>query len=272
MASVPFHDDGERLAADLNGLGLDGVPGMLVHVSMRSVGPVAGGCATLLRAIRDAAGEQATLVVPTHTANNSTTSRSHLAATAGLSPEGLRDYLAGLPGFDPDTTPSYRMGAFAEHVRTHPDALRSAHPQTSFTALGPGAHAWTTVHALDSHLGEESPIGALYDAGAHVLMIGTDFTACTAFHLAEYRLADPPPKREYRCFVQGPDGRDELSFFEIHLDDTDFLELGAAFAADPSVRRGRIGGAEALSFPLRRAVDFAVTWMSAHRDTGTAGR
>ena len=241
---------------------------MLVHVAMRQLGLGPGGAAALFQAIRSAAGPQATIVVPTHTTNNSTTSAAFRAATAGLHGAALREYVDALPGFDPATTPSFRAGAFPEYVRRRPDAVRSSHPQTSFTAVGPAARAWTATHRLDSHLGEESPVRALYDAGAHVLMIGVGFTACTVFHLAEYRLRPPPAVREYHCFVQDGPVRRELRFPEIHLDDGDFDRLGAAFAGDPLVRHGRVGRAAALAFPVRRAVDFAVRWMAANRRAG----
>jgi aminoglycoside 3-N-acetyltransferase len=268
MASIPGRDDGDRLTADLIRLGLRGSSGMLVHVAMRQLGLGRTGGPALFDAIREAAGPQATVMVPTHTANNSTTSRHFLEETAGLHGDDLRDYIDGLPGFDPATTESFEMGAFAEYVRLRSDAIRSHHPQTSFTAVGPSARAWTATHHLDSHLGEESPIRALYDADAHVLMIGVGFTQCTAFHLAEYRLDPPPPVRDYHCFVQDGTVRRELRFSEIHLEDRDFDQLGAAFARDPRVRRGRVGRAAALAFPVRPAVDFAVRWMAANRRAG----
>src|SRR5207253_2950749 len=41
-----------------------------------------------------------------------------------------------LPAFDRDLSPSMRMGAIAERLRTWPGARSSAHPQTAFAAVG----------------------------------------------------------------------------------------------------------------------------------------
>ena len=96
-----------------------------------------------------------------------------------------------MPAFDPAATPQHGMGRLAESVRTAGGAVRSAHPQTSFAALGRRAGELLSAHPLSSHLGEESPLGALYRAGAQVLMINVGFSVCTAFHLAEYRTGAP---------------------------------------------------------------------------------
>lgn len=44
-------------------------------------------------------------------------------------------------------------------------------------------------HALPYGLGENSPLGRMYDLDAKVLLIGTSFESVTAFHLAEYRIS-----------------------------------------------------------------------------------
>ena len=111
--------------------------------------------------------------------------------------------------FDPATTPCPTMGALAECVRTTPGAVRSTHPHTSFAALGPRAAELLADHDPHCHLGERSPLGALYAAGAHVLLFRVGFEACSAFHLAEYRLRPAPPPRAYSVRVgpAGPLGR-----------------------------------------------------------------
>lgn len=261
----------ERIAADLRSLGLRPGQDLLVHCSLRRLGPVAGGAATLLAAIRDVAGDAATLVVPTHTTWNSLTSRTFLAATTDLDASARARHIADIPGFDQDSTPSEGMGAFAEHVRTQPDARRSAHPQTSFAALGPRAAPATSRHDLDCHLGERSPLGWLHEVRAAIALIGVGYSACTAFHLAEYKLSGVVPLREYHCFVASGGERRQYAFTDIDLIDDDFDLIGAALddsnwpdAAD-APRRGRVATADAIWLPMRGAVDFARTWMEEHR-------
>jgi aminoglycoside 3-N-acetyltransferase len=170
-----------------------------------------------------------------------------------------------MPAFDPARTPSSGMGALAEHVRTSPAAVRSAHPQTSFAALGDLAAALTGGHAEDCHLGESSPLARLYEEHAHVLMIGVGYEVCTALHLAEYRYTATPPTRTYNCVVRR-DGRPVWRAYEdVKLDDGDFPVLGRALDGTPYVTRGTVGSADSRLVPLRQAVDFACGWMAAHR-------
>jgi len=262
--------DRAQLAADLRSLGLRRGQDLLVHCSLRQVGPTLGGAAALLAALRDVAGLAATIVVPTQTAGNSLTSRSFRAATAGLGPQERARYVEAMPGFDPASTPSAGMGAFAEHVRTRPDARRSAHPQSSFAAVGPEATAVTSVHDLDCHLGERSPLRWLYDAGAAVLLLGVGYSACTAFHLAEYRRSGVRPMREYQCFTVRSGTRVECRFTDVDLDDSDFESLGAALDATwtggaAAPLRGRAGMAACTLLPIRTAVEFARSWMEENR-------
>jgi aminoglycoside 3-N-acetyltransferase len=260
----------DQLAADLRSLGLRPGQDLLIHCSLRGVGPVDGGAATLLDAIRDVAGP-ATLVVPAQTAWNSLTSRAFRAATAGLDPDGYARYVAAMPGFDPASTPSAGMGEFAEYVRTRPGAFRSAHPQSSFAALGSEAAACMSVHDLDCHLGERSPLRWLYDASAAILLLGVGYSACTAFHLAEYRFRGAPPLRRYDCFTVSGGARIPCQFNDIDLDDSDFELLGAALDAVDwpdakyAPRYGRVGLAACRLVPMRTAVDFASNWLEAHR-------
>ncbi|MEU6072865.1 AAC(3) family N-acetyltransferase [Micromonospora sp. NPDC047074] len=254
------------LAADLRALGMPPQATVLVHCALSRVGRVAGGPAGLLAALRDVLGEAGTVVVPAQTAGNSTTSRLFRAATAGLTPAEVAAAEAAIAPFDPERSPVQGMGVFAEHVRRQPGASRSRHPQTSFAALGPGAAGLTAVHDLDCHLGDRSPLGALYAADAMVLLLGVDWSVCTAFHLAEYRLRRPPADRAYRCYVRDADGRRVRRDFRApNLDDTDFPLIGRALTEAGPVRVGRVGSADCRLVGLRTAVDFARGWMDEHR-------
>jgi aminoglycoside 3-N-acetyltransferase len=256
----------ESLATQFAALGLTPGRPVLVHTSLRRIGPVDGGADTVLAALRRVLGPGTSIVVPAQTPDNSTTSPVFRAATSGLRPEEVRRYIAGIEGFDPGTTPSFGMGALAERVRLDPAAVRSVHPQTSFAAVGPDAAELMRVHELESHLGDRSPLGALYRADGVALLLGVDYAACTAFHLAEYRMPQRRVRR-YQCFVRTGGQRLECGFTGLDLDDSDFRELGAALELDagPAVTRGPVGHTEARVLSIRRSVDFAVDWMARHR-------
>jgi len=255
----------ERLAADLRALRLQPGQNLLIHCSLRQLGRIDGGAGALLDAIMDVAGPAATLVVPTQTPLNSLSSSTFLAATAHLDAEERARFVAAIPAFDRVSTPSTGMGVFAEYVRTRPSASRSNHPQVSFAALGPAAHACVSDHDLNCHLGDRSPLGWLYRAEAAILLLGVGYSACTAFHLAEYRLPGVRSLRRYHCFAAEDGSRVEHGFSDIALEDGDFELLGADLDATPLVRRGPVGSAECRLLPLRAAVDFGSAWLGLRR-------
>jgi aminoglycoside 3-N-acetyltransferase len=243
-----------RLTADLRSLGLLRGQDLLVHCSLGAIGWVDGGPAALLQAIREVAGPDATIVVSAQTPWTSRTSEAFRTATAGLDQDGIDRYAAELPVFNPESTPSHRMGTFAEHVRTRPGARRSAHPQTSFAALGPAAAAITSGHDPKCHLGERSPLRWLYDADAAILLLGVGYAVCSAFHLAEYRVRGG-------VGVRGAD-----------LDDGDFEQIGDALdefwrdrPGPGAPLAGPVGMAWSKLIPVRSAVNFAVSWMEKYR-------
>ncbi|MFJ8861515.1 aminoglycoside N(3)-acetyltransferase [Streptomyces sp. NPDC102451] len=253
-------------AAQLHELGVRRGGVLLVHASMRSVG---GDPATMAAALRQALGPEGTLVVPAFTTENSDTSRAYLDRVRGLSDEARAEVRASMPAFDPATSPAPAMGTLAETVRLAPGALRSAHPQTSFAALGPGAAKLLAGHRRDCHLGEDSPLARLYEADARVLLLGTGFDSCTAFHLGEYRRPSPP-RRLYRCVVGSEGGRRWWEYEDVALDDSDFPALGADFcrARPGAVSTGRVAAARSRLFRLRTAVDFATEWIGERRPDG----
>jgi aminoglycoside 3-N-acetyltransferase len=262
------------LAADLRRLGCPEAGTLLVHASLASVGAVRGGAPTAVRALRAALGPDGTLVVPAFTAGNSRTSPAYKARTHGMTDRQLREYHDTMEPFRSLSTPTQGMGRIAEEVRRTQGARRSGHPQTSFAALGPRAQWINARHARDCLLGERSPLGRLYELGAHILLLGVGFDVCTAFHLAEYR--PPGPTRRYDCKVMVDGAPAWASFVDVDLHDEDFGHLGCWLETrsgdDGWVAHGRIGDAESRLLPLRWAVDAAVEWMNLNRLPRPSGR
>lgn len=257
--------DEATLSEVFRALGIGPGEVLLTHSSLRSLGPVRGGSKTVVRALRAALGPDGTLVVPTFTPENSDTSRAYLQRIQGCTGKQVEELRRNMPPYDPERTPAPSMGRLAEEVRTHPEAVRSDHPQTSFAAIGPLARKIVSGHSPDCHLGERSPLARLYEEHAKVLLLGVAFTSCTAFHLAEYRVPDRP-LQEYHCVVRVRDERTWWSYTDVALDDSDFSELGSSFERSGTpLRTEKIGRTAAKVFPLSDAVDYAVAWMSSHR-------
>jgi aminoglycoside 3-N-acetyltransferase len=264
----PFHRQvtGSELVRDLHKLGVQPGQTLLVHASLRSIGLTIGGAATVVSALRTAVGRTGNVVVPTGTAENSVTSRAHQALIAQVTADEVSAFRQSMPGFDKDCTPS-TTGALGEELRTAPGAVRSAHPQTSFAAIGPDAKYLMADHRHDCHLGEYSPLAKLYKAEASVLLLGVGYEFCGAFHLAEYRYTESAPSTIYSCAVI-VDGRLQwISYTDVVLDDQDFGEIGKGLERDNGafVKKGDVGEAPSRLLPLMQAVDYAQGWMRQHR-------
>jgi aminoglycoside 3-N-acetyltransferase len=263
MQETPWTRD--TIAQDIGKLGVPPGATLLVHSSLRSLGWVCGGATSVVQALLDSLGPTGTLVVPALTPDNRDPSRWTDPPAPQAWWQVIRD---NLPGFDPLFTPSVGVGVIPERVRTWPGAVRSTHPQTSFAALGPRAEWLVERHDLDCQLGEASPLGRLEQDCAWVLLLGVGFDRCTAFHLAEYRLPNPPT-RENSCAIMTPEGRRWVTYTGIALDDSDFAELGRDFEAEADVVvRGSVGLAEGRLFPIRDAVAYAQRFRS-HRRRGS---
>lgn len=252
------------LAAQLRLLGVRPGSTVLVHAGMRPLGFVCGGPQALVLALRDALGPDGTIVVPTHTPDNSDPAQWR-------NPPVPVDWWplirAEMPGFDPAVTPSRHMGVFAETVRCWPTALRSAHPHVSFAALGPTAERVVTGHGLTDMLGAGSPLARLYDLDADVLLLGVDHTVNTSLHLAEYRLPALVRERLGAAVRTADGGREWVWWQDVRLDASDFGALGGDLEATGAVRTGPVGAGTGRLVRQRTAVDFAVQWMARNRTT-----
>ena len=244
------------LAEELRELGVRPGETLLVHSSLSSLGWVPGGAVAVVQGLLDALGPGGTLVVPTQTGDLSDPA---LWGNPPVPEHWWADIRASMPSYDPLITPSRGVGVLPETMRTWPGALRSAHPQTSFAALGPRASAVVDGHAPDCRLGERSPLARLEELGARVLLLGAGYDACTSFHLAEYRI--PSPLAEVGR--PGPDGWEVVT--EVSITSDRFDELGHDFERDRPVVRGKVGAAEARLFPVADAVAYAERWLALHR-------
>ncbi len=259
----------QGLTMDLRHLGLHHGDLVLMHASLGSLGWVVGGAHTVVLALLDVLGDEGTLVVPTQTGDNSDPKDWSRPPV----PESWWPVIrAEMPAYDPRITPCRGMGRIAETVRIWPGACRSAHPQVSFAALGQKALELTADHPLDDGLGDGSPLGWLYRAGAKVLLLGVGYDRATAIHLAEYRAAGGPRTTQGAAALVAGERR-WVTYSDIeHLDsDRFFPAIGRDFERVHRVSKGLVGSAEARLMHLEDLVDHAVSWMSRHLRPPTDG-
>jgi len=155
--------DQSQIEQALRDVGLRPGAGVIVHSRLFSLGLVRGVNATadiagVYRAtFQEMLGSQGTLVVPTYT------------TTFGR---------YGRP-FALETSPS-EMGAFSEHVRTSPGAMRTLHPVQSLTALGAQAQALTANHPR-WNVGYDTIWQRMYERNGQVIAVGIPFRQCLSF-------------------------------------------------------------------------------------------
>ncbi|UGQ45522.1 aminoglycoside 3-N-acetyltransferase [Massilia endophytica] len=180
--------DKASIVRQLELLGVERGDTVMVHASLRAVGPLANGPVTLVEAILERVGPEGNLMALV------SWNESPYEETLGheVVPEEVRERW---PAFDPETAPSYPgYGALNEFIRTYPGARRSAHPDSSMVAIGRDAEWLVWPHEMGSAYGPGSPIERFLKLGGKVLSIGAGEDAVTVLHFAE-ALADIPGKR-----------------------------------------------------------------------------
>lgn len=119
-------------------------------------------------------------------------------------------------------------------------------------------------HAQDCRLGEHSPLARLEKVNARVLLLGVGFDTCTAFHLAEYRIPNPPVTNNFFS-VMSDEGRRWMTIRNISLSGERIEELGTDFEKESHMDRGTVGASAVRLFPQACLVAFAQNWLQAHR-------
>jgi aminoglycoside 3-N-acetyltransferase len=158
-ATAPYSISQRALTSQLRRLGVSAGGVLVVHTGFSKVGPIDGGPAGLIAALRDAIGHEGTLVMPSMSDDD--------------------DH-----PFEPTRTPCLAMGIVAETFWRMPGVLRSDSPH-AFAAAGPRAAEMTATHPLDVPHGLDSPVGRVYEADGQILLLGVGHDANTTIHLAE---------------------------------------------------------------------------------------
>lgn len=216
----------ESLVKQLEQLGIDSQGTLLVHSSLKSMGPVEGGADTVLDAYT-AYMKDGLLVLPTHT-------WSYIKADN--------------PRFYVDQSPSC-IGILPELFRNRPGVVRSWHPTHSVAALGQDAVEFTKDdHLFDTPCARGSAWGKLLDRKATILLVGVDLRRNTFIHGVE-EWADIPGRltdAHEMLYTMLPDGTEipvpsrrhwGLSWSEHFWKVDEVLERGGA------MRKGQLGDA-----------------------------
>lgn len=256
------------IAADLRALGLEMGAFVMVHASLRAVGPIEGGADGLIDAIERAIGDEGTMLMVLG-------ARDDHAWVNERAEQDRPALLADAEPFDAWSTPvSPDVGTLAEVFRRRPETVVSDHPEGRFAAAGPLAPELLDTVPWDDYFGPGSPLQALAEGGGLVLRLGADLNTVTALHHAEYLCAVEPKRRVTRHrLVATPDGPrirtvsclddDEDGIVDYPGEDY-FEDLLRDYLATGRARSGTVGGAQSELIEAGDVVAFGVGWMEEH--------
>jgi aminoglycoside 3-N-acetyltransferase len=251
------------LVTDLAALGIEPGRPLIAHVSLSSLGWVAGGAQAAVEALLAAVGPSGTLVMASQSAQLSDPSYWSEPPVPGAWVESVK---AIMPAYDPYLTPARGMGAVVACLLQSRATLRSPHPIYSFCARGPAAGHIVAEHPLSPSFGDRSPLAKLYAADAQILLLGVGHESNTSLHFAEHR-ASWPGRRMYRSGAPlEVDGSTQwVTFQDLVVSTGDFPAIATAFSDTGGLRIGTVGAATAQLMSMRAIVDFGLRWISRYR-------
>lgn len=248
----------ERLAADLVALGLPHGQDVLVHAAFSALGKVEGGPASVVGAIRDVVGQEATILAPAYPMSTT-----------------MYEWMITPEPFDVRASRS-RMGAISEYMRALPDARRSAHPTHSVVAIGPRAEDYTAHHHQgDTPAGPHSPFWHHTLMGGSILCLGSGIGKVTSYHVIEDLVPDFPfevycatPFEKLVHFVDGTSRRirtrindPDLSPWRVDNFKPKEAEILARLRACDAVRIGPVGDAQSHLMNAAILLELMCTWL-----------
>jgi aminoglycoside N3'-acetyltransferase len=256
-----------ELSIDLAELGVRAGDTLMVHASLRTIGPVDGGARAVIDALDTAVGDRGTLLMV-------------LGARDDFSwvherPERERAaLLAEAEPFDALVTPAQPdVGYLAEAFRTQPGTRVTDHPEGRFGARGARATELLERPPWHDYYGPGSPLDRLRQSRGRVLRLGADHETVTLLHLAEY-LVELPHKRCVRRHRRVfRDGKPAIVHVDCLDDERGIVDYEAGdyfgfllrdYLATGRARAGTVGRARSELIEAGDLVDFAVAWMKTH--------
>jgi len=258
----------QELADDFRRLGVAAGDTVIVHASVRAVGPIAGGPDQIHLALKDALTPEGTLVMyascPEH---YDEVGRGMLTA------DQERELLDKLPAFDANTARSARdNGALVEMLRTYPGTRVTNHI-ARFIAWGRHAERLTAPPLPWNYpFGRGSTLERFVDLHGRILLLGCDHDTVTFLHYAEH-IVDIPGKRvaKYRVPVLEDGVRVWREMEEFDTSDAGahpawperfFAQITDGYLRETGNAGGRVGDAAAVLLDARGLLDHALRVMT----------
>jgi len=251
-----------QLIGDLQALGVGAGRVVMVHTSVKSLGPLMGGPPILMQALLETVTSAGAVMVYVGWENAPD-------FIDQLAPAARDAYYAEHPAFDPAIARAVRdHGMFAELVRTWPGAQRSLNPESSMVAVGAQAAWLTQDHPLNYGYGLDSPLDKLVRADGQVLLLGSPLENITLLHYAENR-ANLRHKNvvRYPCPILRDGQRvwieiEDFNTSDPHGDYT-FEQIARDYLTAGNGRTGKVGQAQCYLFDAAPLARYAIAWLEA---------
>jgi aminoglycoside 3-N-acetyltransferase len=240
---------------------------VMLHASVRAVGPIAGGPDQIHLGLKDALGAGGTLMM-------------YASCPAGyddvgrgvLTEDDERQILEKLPAFDPIADRSQRdNGTLVEFLRTYPGSMVNAHV-ARFVVLGKHAAHLISHQPWDYAFGKGSALERFVELNGKIVLLGCDHDTVTFLHYAEH-VVDVAGKVVVRFKVpvaeQGTRVWRDMQEFDTserahpNWPDRFFARIVDTYIARAKVRAGRVGNADCVALDARGLLDFALGVMRA---------
>lgn len=228
----------ETLLRDIGDMGINPQGTLLIHSSMKAIGPVEGGADAVLDAWSEYM-KDGLLIFPTHTWRQ-------------IGKETLT--------FDSRTLPSC-VGILPELFRRRPGVVRSLHPTHSVAVLGKGAAEFTAgEETRTTPCPRDGCWGKLLDCDAEILFLGCTLRSNTFLHGVEEweGIPDRLAPNIQPITVIGPQGEEYHVDMHRHnclaCDDVseNYIKMEPVFAKCGAIRYGRFGDAKCVVGSARK--------------------
>lgn len=241
----------EQLRKDLIAMQIRPTDTLLIHSSMKRIGPVEGGAEAVLDMLTDYFKDGGLLVFPTLT-------------YVILKQEH--------PRFDVRTTPSV-VGILSELFRKRPGVIRSLHPTHSVAAWGRDAAEFTAGHEnANTPMPKGSPWWKLLERRGKILFIGTGISCNTFLHGVDEWIGLPDMRSQTPRAMEivDHDGRIlKMDLYHHALGRNAYYGCcEEAFEAAGALIRGKFGNADCHLLDCRRAAK-VFGLVLPDRDTGS---
>lgn len=251
-----------RITEDLRRLDIAAGDLVCLHASLSALGSVIGGPRAVIDGVRDAiGGSSGTLMMPCFSGDLSDPAEWRHPAVPAAWFDPIR---AATPAYDPAKTPTRGLGVIAEYFRSYPEVRRSAHPQSSFAALGRRAGELLDPHPLNDRFGPEGPLGRLVELGGSVILLGAPYNTVSLFHMTQHLVGWSTPVRKSSPVSRG--GETVWAAYDDIDYPIEWFDAAVAMLIDEGIARsGRVCEASAVVLPAAASVARIVQWRQEHK-------